>query len=49
VKALAALLEVQNSILSNGGSEPCVSSDALFWHTGAHADRALIYKKYTNK
>ena len=30
----------------HGGSQPSVmGSDALFWHTGVHADRALIYIK----
>jgi hypothetical protein len=39
-----------NSQQLHGGSQPSVMrSDALFWHAGVHADRALIYKKQTNK
>jgi hypothetical protein len=33
-----------NSQQPHGGSQPCVMrSTALFWHTGIHADRALIH------
>ena len=33
-----------NSQQPHGGSQPSVmGSDALFWHAGVHADRALIY------
>ena len=45
-----------NSQEPHGGSQPSVmGSDALFWHAGVHADRALIYvinnifKKITKK
>jgi hypothetical protein len=32
-----------NSQHPHGGSQPSVmGSDALFWHAGVHADRALI-------
>jgi hypothetical protein len=32
-----------NSQQPHGGSQPFVMrSDALFWHTGVHADRALV-------
>jgi hypothetical protein len=47
-RALAVLLEVLgfNSQQPHGGSQPSVmGSDALFWHTGIHADRVLIYIK----
>jgi len=47
LRALAALPEVLpefNSQQPHGGSQPSVmGSDALFWHTGVHADRALIH------
>ena len=33
-----------NSQQPHGGSQSSVMrSDALFWHAGVHADRALIY------
>jgi hypothetical protein len=45
------LPEVLSSIPSNHMvTLPSVlGSDALFWHTGVHADRALIHNKYTLK
>ena len=48
LRALAILPEVRSSIPKqpHGGSQPSVMrSDALFWHAGVHADRALIYIK----
>jgi hypothetical protein len=34
-----------NSQQPHGGSQASiVGSDALFWHAGVHADRALIHK-----
>jgi hypothetical protein len=48
LRMLAALLEVLSSIPSNDHmvAQPSVMrSDALFWHTGAHTDRTLIYIK----
>jgi hypothetical protein len=36
-----------NSQQLHGGSLPSVmESDALFWHTVVHADRALMYVKF---
>ena len=34
-----------NSQQLHGGSQASImGSDALFWHAGVHADRALVYK-----
>ena len=47
LRALATLPEVRSSIPSNhlvACDHLQKGSDALFWHAGVHADRALIHK-----
>jgi hypothetical protein len=42
---LAALPEVLSSVSSNHMVAHNLKCDALFWPTGVHAERALIYIK----